>query len=72
MTKVTYGVSGELIRAFDSDFTVGQLKSDRSILGALGAPESVQAVNSGETLDDNDYVAAYNSIALEKQASEKN
>ena len=71
MTKITYGISGELTRNFDSDYTVRQLKSDRSILGALGAPESVQAVNNGETLDDSERVADYDRIALEKQASSK-
>jgi hypothetical protein len=71
MTKITYGISGELTREFNEDYTVGQLKADRSILGALGAPESVQAVSQGETLDDGEYVAEYSRIALEKQASSK-
>jgi hypothetical protein len=71
MTKITYGISGELTREFDEDYTVGNLKGDRSVLGALGASESVQAVSQGETLSDSDHVADYSRIALEKQASSK-
>lgn len=71
MTTIRYGVSSSINRDFDSEVTIGELIADKTILGALGAPESVRAISNGETLDDNDYVADYSTITLEKQAASK-
>lgn len=58
-------------RDFDTEVTIGNLLANKTILGALNAPESVRAVNNGATLSPNDYVSNYTTITLEKQASEK-
>jgi hypothetical protein len=69
-TTVKYGVSAEITRDF-GDMTVGELVADQSILAALGAPEGVSAVSSGETLGNNEKVSDYPTIQLEKRASSK-
>lgn len=70
-TTVRYGMSNAISRAFDIEYTVGNLIADRSILGALSAPEGVVAVANGVTLDSGALVSDYSSITLEKQASSK-
>lgn len=71
MTKIRYGITGEISRDFPADYTVGNLLSDHSILGSLGAPENVVALSFGETLSSTALVADYSSITLEKKASSK-
>jgi hypothetical protein len=70
-TTIRYGVSNTVTRSFDSNYTVGSLIADRSVLGALSAPEGVVAVSNGATLTNTDYVADYSTITLERQASSK-
>lgn len=71
MTTIRYGVNSSINRDFGVEVTVNDLLADKTILGALGAPESVRAISNGETLDGDDYVADYSTITLEKQASSK-
>lgn len=71
MTTIRYGVSSSINREFDSEVTVSELLADKTILGALGAPESVRAISNGETLEGDDYVVDYSTITLEKQAASK-
>lgn len=68
---VRYGMSNTVSRQFEENYTVGQLLSDTSILGALSAPEGCVAVSNGRTLSSNDYVADFSTITLERQASSK-
>lgn len=70
-TTVRYGMSNTISRVFDIEYTIGDLIADRSILGALSAPEGVVAVSSGQTLNSGMLVSDYSSITLEKQASSK-
>jgi len=70
-TTIRYGMSNSISRAFDTEYTIGNLIADRSILGALSAPEGVVAVSNGETLNPDMLVMDYTSITLEKQASSK-
>jgi len=70
-TTVRYGMSNTISRAFDIEYTIGDLIADRSILGALSAPEGVVAVSNGQTLNSDMLVSDYSSITLEKQASSK-
>lgn len=71
-TVIKYGMSNELpARAFQDEYTVGELISDKSTLAFLSAPEGCVAVSSGETLDNSDFVNDYSVITLEKQASNK-
>lgn len=72
MTTIRYGASSSINRSFDDEYTVGDLLRDKAVLGALGAPESVRAISNGETLERDEIVNGYNTITLEKQASEKN
>ena len=69
-TTIKYGASNDLTRDFGNT-TVGDLTSDAKILGALDAPEGVNAVSSGRTLGDNELVSSYTNITLEKRASQK-
>lgn len=71
VTTVRYGMSNIISRAFDIETTVGDLITDRSILGALSAPEGVVAVSNGQTLSAESLVNDYSTITLEKQASSK-
>ncbi len=68
---VRYGMSNSVSRAFEENYTVGQLLSDSSILGALSAPEGCVAVSNGATLQSSDLVTDFSSITLERQASSK-
>jgi len=70
-TTVRYGMSNTISRAFDIEYTIGDLIADRSILGALSAPEGVVAVSNGQTLHAGAMVSEYPTITLEKQASSK-
>ncbi len=70
-TTVRYGMSNSVSRSFDIEVTVGNLLSDRSILGALSAPEGCVAVSNGVTLSHDALVDDYTSITLERQASSK-
>jgi len=70
-TTIRYGMSNSISRAFDPEYTVGDLVTDRSILGAISAPEGVVAVSGGITLTNEALVFDYPSITLEKQASSK-
>lgn len=70
-TTINYGVSASITRDFDDEVTIGDLLSDKTVLGALGAPESVRAIANGETLDNDDTVSDYRTITLEKQAAAK-
>lgn len=64
-------MTNEIRRDFDDGETVGNLLNNRSILGALNAPEGCSAVSMGETLDTGSLLSNYTSITLEKQASSK-
>ena len=68
---VRYGMSNTVSRQFDENYTVGQLLSDTSILGALSAPEGCVAVSNGRTLSTSDLVGDFQTITLERQASSK-
>lgn len=68
---IRYGITNEIRRDFDSSQSVGDLLNNRSILGALNAPEGCSAVSQGETLDHGSMLENYDSITLEKQASSK-
>tara|TARA_Y100000385_G_scaffold178469_1_gene184487 strand:- start:7 stop:276 length:270 start_codon:yes stop_codon:yes gene_type:complete len=68
---IRYGMTNEIRRDFDNDESVGDLLNNRSILGALNAPEGCSAVSMGETLDHGSSLGNYTSITLEKQASSK-
>lgn len=72
-TTVTlrYGLTNTVTRSFNDNTTVGDILTDRSILAALSAPESVNAVSGGETLAHDEYISNYNAITLEQQASSK-
>lgn len=70
-TTIRYGMSNSVTRAFDSEYTVADLLSDRSILGAISAPEGTVAVSNGVTLSGDAFVSEHDSITLEKQASSK-
>ena len=67
--QIRYG-SNSIDRG-DLDITVGELLSDRSILGAIGAPTDVYATSMGETLESDDIVADFERITLEKRGSHK-
>ena len=64
-------MSNSVSRTFDENYTVSSLLRDTSILGALSAPEGCVAVSNGQTLSNENYVADYTSITLERQASSK-
>lgn len=68
---IRYGLTNQVVRDFDSETTIGDLLTDRSILAALSAPESVTAVAHGETLSNSMYVTDFSNITLEQQASSK-
>ncbi len=68
---IRYGMSNSVSRTFDENYTVSSLLRDTSILGALSAPEGCVAVSNGQTLSNENYVADYTSITLERQASSK-
>jgi len=68
---VRYGLTNTVTRSFGSERTIGDLLSDRSILAALSAPESVVAVCNGCTLSSSEYLHDYSTITLEQQASSK-
>ena len=70
-TTIRYGVSNTVTRSFSADYTVGQLIRDRSILGAVSAPEGVSPVSNGRVLGTNEYVNDFDTITLERQASSK-
>lgn len=70
-TTVKYGISGQLERAFDGNYTIGDLLADRQILGALGAGDNVVAIAGGEQLANSELVSHYGSISLEKAAASK-
>ena len=70
-TTINYGMSNRISRAFNDTYTVGDLIADRSILGALSAPEGVVAVSNGVTLSSSAVVMDFSKITLEKQASSK-
>jgi hypothetical protein len=70
-TTIRYGMSNTVSRSFDIDTTVGSLLNDRSILGALSAPEGCVAVSNGVTLSADSLVVDYSTITLERQASSK-
>jgi hypothetical protein len=70
-STIRYGMSNSISRGFEENFTVGQLLRDTSILGALSAPEGCVAVSNGQTLSNENYVADFTSITLERQASSK-
>lgn len=70
-TTIRYGMSNSVSRSFDVETTVGSLLTDRSILGALSAPEGCVAVSNGVTLSSDALVGDYTSITLERQASSK-
>ena len=71
MVTIKKGLSATISREFDSDYTIGDLLADRSVLGALGAGENVRAVSGGETLDNDDYVNDFSVITLEEAAAKK-
>lgn len=68
---IRYGMTNEIRRDFNDGETVGDILNNRSILGALNAPEGCSAVSMGETLDHGSSLDNYTSITLEKQASSK-
>lgn len=65
------GMTNMITRDFDDNATIGDLLDDNSIRAALSAPENVRAVSGGETLSADDYVTAFSTITLERQASSK-
>jgi hypothetical protein len=73
MTIVTlrYGMTNEIRREFDEDSTIADVLNDRTILGALNAPEGCVAVSNGITCDTCNSLSDYTVITLEKQASSK-
>tara|TARA_R110001592_G_scaffold73141_1_gene223407 strand:+ start:524 stop:754 length:231 start_codon:yes stop_codon:yes gene_type:complete len=68
---IRYGVTNNITREFDSEMTVGQLLSDRSLLGALNAPEGCVALVGGTQLSSDTYLDDFSgeTVTLEKQAS---
>jgi len=68
---IRYGLTNTVTRSFPYDATVADILSDRSILAALSAPESVSAVSGGETLSGSDLLNGFSTITLEQQASSK-
>ena len=64
-------MTNKIERDFPAGYTVGDLKKDKAVLAALGAPESVAATAGGETLDNDELVNDFNKISLEKAAAEK-
>ena len=70
MTKLAYGTR-ETLPIDLSDFTIGEVLSNRALLSSLGAPEGVVAVSGGVTLALDDEASSYEKITLEKRASSK-
>ena len=70
---IRYGVTNNITRDFDTEMTVGQLLGDRSILGALNAPEGCVALTGGTQLSHDTYLDDFSgeTVTLEKQASSK-
>jgi hypothetical protein len=66
-----YGLTNTVTRSFPEDTLISDILSDRSILAALSAPESVSAVANGVTLDGNNSLYGLGTITLEQQASSK-
>jgi hypothetical protein len=70
-TTIRFGMSNMVSRSFEDGATIADLLSNRSILGALSAPEGCVAVSNGVTLSGDALVNSYTSVTLEQQASSK-
>lgn len=70
---IRYGVTNNITREFDSETTIGDLLSDRSLLGALNAPEGCVALSGGTQLSLDSFISDFSgeTVTLEKQASSK-
>ena len=70
---IRYGVTNTITRDFDNETTVSDLLSDRSLLGALNAPEGGVALSGGAQVSRDSFSSDFSggTVALGKQASSK-